>query len=128
MEDHFYNQPTNDLTGDILREYGKTGGMNNLKGQGKPLSDDYLTGDVFQHFQKIAKDAGFKPPWLKLQHEIRDEIQEIASLKKSGQLEGLQFRITKANEKIIAYNKACPPPLQKGPVGLSSIENAIQYW
>ncbi len=114
--------------GDILRSYEKTGGMDNLKGQGKPLSEEYLTGDVYQHFQKIAKDAGFKPHWLKLQHEIREEIQDISNKKKSGLTEGLQFRITKVNEKIIAYNKACPPPLQKGQVRWETIENIVQHW
>ena len=126
--DSFNQEPRNDLMGDILRAYEKTGGMDNLKGQGKPLNKEYLTGDVFQHFQKIAKDAGFKPAWLKLQHEIRDEIQNIAYKKKNGETEGLQFRVTKVNEKIIAYNKACPPPLQKGQVRLDTVENFIQYW
>ena len=126
--DQFENPPRNDLMGDILRSYEKTGGMDNLKGQGKPLSQEYLTGDVFQHFQKIAKDAGFKPHWLKLQHEIREEIQDISYRKKSGLTEGLQFRVTKVNEKIIAYNKACPPPLQKGQVRWETIENIVQNW
>ena len=126
--DQYENQPRNDLMGDILRSYEKTGGMDNLKGQGKPLSEEYLTGDVFQHFQKIAKDAGFKPHWLKLQHEIREEIQDISNKKKNGLTEGLQFRVTKVNEKIIAYNKACPPPLQKGQIRLETIDNIVGHW
>jgi len=126
--DQFENQSRNDLMGDILRSYEKTGGMDNLKGQGKPLSEEYLTGDVFQHFQKIAKDAGFKPHWLKLQHEIREEIQDISNKKKNGLTEGLQFRVTKVNEKIIAYNKACPPPLQKGQIRLETIDNIVGHW
>lgn len=128
MDKDSFNKPSNDLIGDILREYEKTGGMDNLKGQGKPLSEEYLSGDVFQHFQKIAKDAGFKPHWLKLQHAIRDELQSIAEKYANGNKEGLQFRVTKVNEKIIEYNKSCPPPMQKGVVRLETIETASKWW
>ncbi|WP_391206448.1 DnaJ family domain-containing protein [Psychrobacillus sp. L4] len=128
MNNDNFNRPSNDLIGDILKSYEKTGGMSNLKGQGKPLPDEYFSGDVFQHFQKIAKDAGFKPHWLKLQHEIRDELKDIAEKYASGQKNELQFRVTKVNEKIIAYNKTCPPPMQKGTVRLESIEAASNRW
>lgn len=128
MDKDNFNKPSNDLIGDILRNYEKTGGMDNLKGQGKPLPDDYFSGDIFQHFQKIAKDAGFKPHWLKLQHAIRDELKEIAEKYKNGQKDGLQFRVTKVNEKIIEYNKSCPPPMQKGVVRLETIDVSSQMW
>ncbi|MDI2587374.1 MULTISPECIES: DnaJ family domain-containing protein [unclassified Psychrobacillus] len=128
MEKENFNKPSNDLIGDILRNYEKTGGMDNLKGQGKPLPDEYFSGDIFQHFQKIAKDAGFKPHWLKLQHAIRDELKDIAKKYADGQKDGLQFRVTKVNEKIIEYNKSCPPPMQKGVVRLETIDVSSQMW
>lgn len=128
MDEEFFNKPLNDLIGDILRDYEKTGGMDNLKGQGKPIAEAYFSGDIFQHFQKIAKDAGFKPHWLKLQQEIRDELKDIAEKKKKGQKNDLNFRVTKVNEKIIDYNKSCPPPMQKGQVRLDTIEAAIERW
>ena len=78
MSNDKLNPPYNDLMGDILKKHAQDGGMDNLKGQGKPLSKEYFSGDTFQHFQKLAKDAGFKPHWLKLQHEIRDEISALA--------------------------------------------------
>lgn len=128
MDQDNFNKPSNDLIGDILRNYEKTGGMDDLKGQGKPLPDEYFSGDLFQHFQKIAKDAGFKPHWLKLQHAIRDELKDIAEKYSTGQKDGLQFRVTKVNEKIIEYNKSCPPAMQKGTVRLETIEAASQRW
>ena len=128
MDKDNFNKPSNDLIGDILRDYEKTGGMDNLKGQGKPLPDEYFSGDIFQHFQKIAKDAGFKPHWLKLQHAIRDELMDIAEKYANGKKEGLQFRVTKVNEKIIEYNKSCPPPMQKGIVRLETIDASSQMW
>lgn len=128
MDKDNFNKPSNDLIGDILRNYEKTGGMDNLKGQGKPLPEEYFSGDIFQHFQKIAKDAGFKPHWLKLQHAIRDELKDIAEKYTNGQKDGLHFRVTKVNEKIIEYNKSCPPPMQKGVVRLETIDVSSQMW
>ncbi|MBD7944784.1 DnaJ family domain-containing protein [Psychrobacillus sp. FSL K6-2684] len=128
MDKDEYIPPVNDLMGDILRNYEKTGGMENLKGAGKPLSEEYFKGDIFQHFQKVAKDAGYKPHWLKLQHEIRDELQHIATKYAQGLNEDLHFRVTKVNEKILAYNKSCPPPMQKSTVKLESVENALNRW
>lgn len=128
MDKDDYTPPVNDLMGDILRNYEKTGGMKDLKGIGKPISEEYFSGDIFQHFQKIAKDAGYKPHWLKLQHEIRDELADIAFKYTQGSKEGLQFRVTKVNEKIMAYNKSCPPPMQKSAVRLESVENAVSRW
>lgn len=128
MDKDDYTPPVNDLMGDILRNYEKTGGMKDLKGIGKPISEEYFSGDIFQHFQKIAKDAGYKPHWLKLQHEIRDELADIAFKYTQGSKEGLQFRVTKVNEKIMTYNKSCPPPMQKSAVRLESVENAVSRW
>ncbi len=83
MSEDKLNPPYNDLIGDILKEYTKKGGMDNLAGHGKPLPQEYFSGDTFQHFQRIAKDAGYKPHWLKLQHEIRDEVIAIAAIQKA---------------------------------------------
>lgn len=128
MENESFHKPSHDLIGDILKEYAKAGGMDNLEGAGKPISEEYFSGDIFQHFQKIAKDAGYKPHWLKLQHEIKDELQAVAQRYAAGEKEGLQFRVTKVNEKIIQYNKACPPPMQKGMVKLETIDSAVTRW
>lgn len=83
--------------------------MDNLAGHGKPLSQEYFSGDTFQHFQRIAKDAGYKPHWLNLQHEIRDELIAITAIQRADAATELELRIEKANEKIAEYNKSCPP-------------------
>lgn len=128
MRDDKLNPPYNDLIGDILKEYSKKGGMDNLAGRGKPLSQEYFSGDTFQHFQRIAKDAGYKPYWLKLQHEIRDEITAIAVTQRTDNDADLELQIEKVNGKIGEYNKSCPPPMQKGAVSLGNIEVAIDRW
>ena len=125
MKDDHFIPPYNDLMGDILKKHTVEGGMDNLKGQGKPLSQEYFSGDTFQHFQRIAKDAGHMPHWLKLQHEIRDEVMAIAASPSSVELE---TRIAQLNSKIFAYNQSCPPPMQKGPVSLATIQSAIDRW
>lgn len=118
----------NDLIGDILKNYTKDGGMDNLEGQGKPLSKEYFSGDTFQHFQRIANDAGYKPHWLKLQHEIRDEIIAIADVYSANPKTDLELRIENLNKKIFEYNKSCPPPLLKGSVSIRNLEGAIERW
>lgn len=107
----------NDLIGDMIKEndysYEK-----DLPGKGKPLSKDYIQKDTFQHFQKIAKDAGYLPPWLKLQKEISLLVQEA-------QTEG---DIKKINKQIKMHNRICPPPLQKKFVSLAHLEAARKEW
>ena len=120
--------PYRDIIGDMLKSDTKNGDMDNLKGAGKPLSKEYLSGDTFQHFQRIAKDAGYKPHWLKLQHEIRDEIVEIAKLKLANPATNLEQQVEQLNRKISEYDKSCPPPLQKGRISYQNLEVAIERW
>lgn len=118
----------NDLIGEMLNNHAEKGRIDHLEGAGKPLSKEYFSGDTFQHFQRVAKDEGYKPHWLKLQHEIRDEIIRISEMKLRNPVQELEERIKKVNKKIINYNKSCPPPLQKGQVSLRTIEGAVNRW
>lgn len=120
--------PYNDLIGDMLKKRENENGMENLKGFGKPLPKEYFSGDTFQHFQKIAKDAGYKPHWLKLQHEISGMINELAALSPSGEQGILQKRVIEINKKIAEHNRHCPPPMLKGRISLDSIDRAKEIW
>jgi Domain of unknown function (DUF1992) len=128
MKDDHFIPPYNDLMGDILKKHTAEGGMDNLKGLGKPLSQDYFSGDTFQHFQRIAKEAGYKPQWLKLQHDIRDEVIAIADIHSADSAIDLASRLDQLNGKIFAYNQSCPSPMQKGSVSLTTIQSAIDRW
>jgi hypothetical protein len=128
MTNEKQNQRYNDLIGDILKQHTEEGGMANLKGFGKPLSEDYFSGDTFQHFQKIAKDAGYKPYWLKLQHEISIELQSISNLLQSDPTTDMTNRIDRLNEKVGEHNKSCPPPLLKGRISIDKLENSLMQW
>lgn len=103
----------NDLIGEILERSGEKDRYQE-KWRGKPLPKDYLKMDTFQHFQKIAKDAGYLPPWLKLQKEISALVQ---SCKNADEIKTI-------NKKIKAYNKICPLPLQKPMIRYEQIEEA----
>ena len=124
----FDSNPRNDLIGDILKEYSKTGGMDNLPGAGKPLPAEYFSGDTFQHFQRLANQAGYKPYWLELQHKIRDEIHKTIVLLKAGKKSEVELNIVLINEKIYKFNQSCPPPLQKGSVTVQNLEAAKERW
>lgn len=122
------SSPRNDLIGNILEEYSKTGGMDNLPGAVKPLPADYFSGDTFQHFQRLANQAGYKPHWLELQHKIRDEIHKTIALHNAGKKSEVQLNIALINEKIHKFNQSCPPPLQKGSVTVQNLEAAKEHW
>jgi Domain of unknown function (DUF1992) len=111
------NREYNDLIGDILKSAGEKDNFNN-KGKGKPLSKEYLQMDTFQRFQKIAKDAGYLPEWIKLQKEIS---QLVHSCKTNKDVEEI-------NKKIKKYNKICPNQLQKSPISMENIEKYKEIW
>lgn len=121
-------RPYNDLIGDILKDSKDGGSVEHLEGAGKPLSKTYLSGDTFQHFQRIAKEAGYKPDWLKRQHEIRDDLKKIAA--EINQLEGKEIDkyVKVMNQKITKYNRSCPPPFLKGKVFANTIHEAYKVW
>lgn len=107
----------NDLIGDMLKEnnydYEK-----DLPGKGKPLSKEYTQKDTFQHFQKIAKDAGYLPPWLKLQKEIGALLQDAK----------VESDIEEINLKIKEHNRICPTQMQKNLISLSNLEIVKEKW
>ncbi|WJY27323.1 DnaJ family domain-containing protein [Sporosarcina trichiuri] len=126
MRERDEEQPYNDLMGDILKRHREEGGMENLKGRGKPLSREYFSGDTLQHFQRIAKEAGYKPHWLELQDEIREDVRLLAEYMSAGIAVDMDERITDINRKLAKYNRACPRPMQKGPVTLATVYQAAE--
>ena len=107
----------NDLIGDMLEASGEKD-KDNYKGKGKPISKEYLKMDTFQHFQKIAKDAGYLPPWLQLQKEISQLVHSCET--------DLDVKII--NEKISRYNTLCPTPMQKNLISLDELVDAKRIW
>ncbi|MFD2132576.1 DnaJ family domain-containing protein [Pseudogracilibacillus auburnensis] len=105
----------NDLIGDILK---RSGDDMEVEGKGKPLPKNYLEMDLYQNFQKIAKDAGFLPEWLKLQKEITSLIHSCT----------IEEDLIIINEKIEKYNIICPPPFQKSKITMETLEKEKRNW
>lgn len=122
--DKYYN----DLIGDILKGSKDGGKVEHLEGAGKPLPKTYLSGDTFQHFQRIAKEAGYKPDWLKRQHEIRDELKKIAAEIEQLDKKEIRQHVKELNHKIAKYNRSCPPPFLKGKIFANTIHEAYKFW
>ncbi|MDQ0271381.1 J-domain-containing protein [Cytobacillus purgationiresistens] len=104
----------NDLIGEIL----KNSDTKDLPGKGKPLPNNYYQQDIFQNFQKIAKDAGFLPPWLELQKEISQLVHQAKE----------KEDMNKINKKIKDYNKICPFSMQRYPISFEGLEKAKEIW
>lgn len=121
-------QPYNDLIGDILSNSDDRGQIDHLDGAGKPLSKEYFSGDTFQHFQKIAKDAGYKPYWLKLQHEVKALLEQLIAEKEQMDSKEVKKFVKTINQKIALHNKNCPPPFLKGKISAESVSEAIKFW
>ncbi|HEY4579097.1 MAG TPA: DnaJ family domain-containing protein [Savagea sp.] len=111
------DQPYNDLIGDMLKKdnyaYEK-----DLKGKGKPLKASYLQGDVVQHFQRVAREQGYLPEWLKKQHEIRALLEQVET----------KQDLQAVNQKIKAYNRMCPLPMQKPTIAFEHLERFRSEW
>lgn len=105
----------NDLIGEILAGAGKKA---EPKEKGKQISKEYLEMDTYQHFQKIAKDAGYLPPWLQLQKEIAELVHACKT----------QEDLDVINEKIRKHNRICPTQMQKGLITLERLEEARNNW
>ncbi|MBD7908467.1 DnaJ family domain-containing protein [Sporosarcina gallistercoris] len=126
MRERNEEQPYNDLMGDILKKHREEGGMDNLKGRGKPLSREYFSGDTLQHFQRIAKEAGYKPHWIELQDEIREDVRLLAEYLSAGIVVDMDEHFGDINLKLAKYNRACPRPMQKGPITLATVYQAVE--
>lgn len=105
----------NDLIGDILEASEE---KDNYKGKGKPLSKAYLEMNTYQHFQKIARDAGYLPPWLQLQKEISQLVYSCKT----------DLDVRDINEKTSKYNTICPNPMQKSLISLNKLDEAKRIW
>lgn len=104
-----------DLIDDIVNEHARTGGFDDLQGKGKPLDLEEPTHeDYFLH--KTMKNANVLPPWLELQHEIRDAIADLVKCLERGKVQDLDQRITAIHQKISRYNQQCPSPLLQKPI------------
>ena len=113
----------------IYKEYEKDGGLKNNPGYGKPLPKTVLHGSIYDSFLNTAKQAGYLPPWIKLQQDIRKLLSQAVNMKSSGDFEGsLLSYINEINEKVTKYNAICPSHLQRGLITEELMEQQYESW
>ncbi len=101
-------------------ECEKNGEFDHLPGKGKPI--DVQTGDPLN---SILKHANVLPPWLELQHEIRDAIAALLPAIETGD-DTVDASIGEINKKIAKYNAQVPTSvLQKAKITRETA--AVQY-
>ncbi|SDN65498.1 DnaJ family domain-containing protein [Alkalicoccus daliensis] len=104
-----------DPIGDILK---KSNDLDENSGKGKPMSKEYQKYDTYQQFEKVARNAGYLPEWIKIQHQISEALSALESFKE----------LKDINKLIKKYNKRCPPPLQKTLITEENYERQKLRW
>lgn len=113
----------------IFKEYEKTGELKNNPGHGKPLSKNLFKGSVYDNFVKTANEAGYVPPWLKLQKEVKELLIHLVHAIEMGAMESdIHQQLTAVNDKIKQYNYICPPQMQRTKIDLSTIDIQMKRW
>lgn len=109
----------------IYSDFAERGGMDNLKGQGKPLK--ISEGSVLD---SIMKNANYLPKWIELQKEIRDHILATIELRENdSDIKTINNKIDNINLKIQKYNLMVPTSiLQKGFISAENIKDKYSYW
>lgn len=117
-----------DLIGEISDNHRFDDEIKRNPGYGKPLPS-MAKGDVYSNFLKTAKEAGFLPPWLKLQKEIKEQLDDVLERieKKDLTIDHGQL-IEDINKKIKKYNQACPPSLQRRLIEYQTIQQQYKIW
>ncbi|MBD2861727.1 DnaJ family domain-containing protein [Paenibacillus oceani] len=110
---------------EAIEECALNGGFDHLKGNGEPIL--IPDGDVLS---SVLKQANVLPPWLELQHEIRNDLRAYVS---SGRVNppapSESADLDAINRKISRYNMLVPTPiLQKGRVKPDTAEEQLKLW
>ncbi|MFB9753508.1 DUF1992 domain-containing protein [Paenibacillus hodogayensis] len=109
---------------EAVRDCARNGGLEQLNGTGKPV--DVPTGDGLN---SILKNANVLPPWLELQHEIRDSIRALLRKHDPDRLPSFSTELDALNQKIVKYNMSVPTPiLQKMRLRPDSIAQQLAQW
>jgi hypothetical protein len=100
-----------------------------LPGFGKPLPKNLFSGDIYSNFVKTAKEAGYLPPFVALQKEIRQEFAKLLKMMEEGSADAeINSFIDEINTKIKKYNMECPTSMQKMLISLEDIELHKIIW
>lgn len=114
---------------EVYKKYEQENDVTENPGFGKPLPKKLFSGDVYDNFVKTARDAGYLPEWVKLQREVRAELEFVTLEMMAGRrAEEFKREIREINKKIKKYNYSCPPSMQRGPIEMDSILQQFKIW
>lgn len=100
-----------------------------LPGFGKPLPKNLFSGDIYSNFLNTAKEAGYLPPFVALQKEIRQDMAKLLKQIEAGSADDvINSIIDKINVKVKKYNMECPTSMQKMLISLEDIELHAKIW
>lgn len=95
---------------------------------GKPLNLKEPQDFEYQ-MTKTLKNAGYMPPWVELQHQIRDQIKSLIDRMAVLPEDQIDEELNEINLKIRKFNQTCPTPnLQKSPIFKDSIAQQYTKW
>lgn len=115
-----------DLIGDMLKAQKKDVLYDKPKGFGKPLSREVLEGDVLD---RTVKNAGYLPEWIKLQQDIRDQLNKlVSSIEGDTAEESIHQQIEEINKMVKKYNRICPTKMQKMLISRERATDQLKTW
>jgi hypothetical protein len=102
-----------DLIGEIVRRSREKGDLDNLPGQGKPLDleENHYEPVGDRITNRIMKSNNILPPWIQLDKEIREAIEQLEQFTQSemtNKAAKLTEMIDEINKKIAKFNIICP--------------------
>lgn len=92
-------------------DFEKSGEMKDNPYKGKPLQLDDAHHQDNYAVHTMLKGANIKPPWLDLQHKIRDRIKQLLPILEQNPDADIDAEIEQINEQIKKYNNSVPTPL-----------------
>ncbi|WP_379969685.1 DnaJ family domain-containing protein [Ectobacillus sp. sgz5001026] len=117
------------LIDQIIKDSKMDEEVKKIPGFGKPFPNSFFSGDVYSNFLNIAKDAGYLPPWINLQKEIREKIASTLQMMEQNAMEStIKDAMDEINVKITKYNEICPPSMQRGRISLENIADRYKLW
>lgn len=110
-------------------DYNLDEDMKKHPGFGKPLPKHLISGDIYSNFINTARNAGYLPPFVAKQKEIRLEMAKLLDLiEKNAADSEVTSLLTDINHKIKKYNTICPPKMQRIIISLEDIEKQYKIW
>ncbi|WP_309118262.1 DnaJ family domain-containing protein [Paenibacillus sp.] len=118
------DRQVNDWLDEAVRDFEAKGGLEHVQGKGKPLRIE--TGDPING---VLKAANVKPPWLELQHEIRDGLRALKREFEQEPSVAAQRALEAINLKISRYNALVPHySMQKAKIDPATLVRQSESW